>query len=43
MGLCPAGVSFTSWGKDIALALVDQPSSDGITIQIPYEVDVLLH
>ena len=42
-GFVSSGVSFTSWKKDVALALVDQPSSDGITIEIPYEVDFLLH
>ena len=34
--------SFTSWGEDASLALVDHLSSDGVTIKIPYEVDVLL-
>ena len=35
-----SGVSLTSWGKGASLALVDHPSSDGITMKIPYGVDV---
>ena len=42
-GLVSSGVSLTSWGEGASLALVGQPSSDGITIKIPYGVDVLLH
>ena len=30
------------WGDGASLALVGHPSSDGITIKIPYGVDVLL-
>ena len=30
-------------GEGASLALVGHPSSDGITIKIPYGVDVLLH
>ena len=30
-------------GRRCLLALVGHPSSDGITIKIPYGVDVLLH
>ena len=30
-----------SWGEGDSLALVGQPSSDGATIKMPYEVDVL--
>ena len=41
-GLVSNGISLTSWGEGASLALVGQPSSDGITIKIPYEVDVLL-
>ena len=41
-GLVSSGVSLTSWGKGPSLALVGHPSSDGITIKIPYGVDVLL-
>ena len=44
-GLVSRGVSLTSWGEgaSLALAFVCHPSSDGITIKIPYGVDVLLH
>ena len=31
------------WGESASLALAGHPSSDGITIKMPYEVDVLLH
>ena len=34
-------VSLTSWGEGASLALVDHPSSDGVTIKMPYGVDVL--
>ena len=40
--LVSSGVSLTSWGEGASLALVGYPSSDGITIKIPYGVDVLL-
>ena len=30
-------------GRSASLALVDHPSSDDITINIPYGLDVLLH
>ena len=33
--------SLTSWGEDASLALVGNLSSDGITIKMPYGVDVL--
>ena len=36
-------VSLTSLGEGASLALVGQPSTNGITIKIPYGVDVLLH
>ena len=36
------GASLTSWGEGASLALVGHPSSDGITLKIPYGVDVLL-
>ena len=42
-GLVSSGISLTSWGEGASLALVGHPSSDGITIKIPYGVDVLLH
>ena len=38
---CPAGASLSSWGEGASLALVGHPSSDGITIKMPYGVDVL--
>ena len=36
-------VSLTSWGEGGFLALVGHPSSVGVTIKIPYGIDVLLH
>ena len=39
-GLVSSGVSLNSWGG-ASLALVGHPSSDGITIKMPYGVDVL--
>ena len=36
-----SGASLTSWGEGASLALVRQPSSDGVTIKMPYWVDVL--
>ena len=42
-GLVSSGVSLTSWVEGVSLALVGHPSSDGITIKIPYGVDVLLN
>ena len=36
-----SGVSFILWGEGASLALVGHPSSDGITIKMPYGVDVL--
>ena len=41
LGWCPAGASLTSWGEGASLALVGHPSSDGVTIKMPYGVDVL--
>ena len=38
-----SGVSLTSWGEGVSLAMVGHPFSDGITIKIPYGVDVFLH
>ena len=38
-----AGSVLTSWGEGASLALVGYPSGDGITIKIPYGVDVILH
>ena len=42
-GLVSSRVSLTSWEEGASLALVSHPSSDGITITIPYGVDVLLY
>ena len=33
--------NLTSWGGGASLALVSHPSSDEVTIKIPYGVDVL--
>ena len=43
LGWFSSEVSFTSWGEGASLALVGHPSSDGVTIEIPYGVDVLLY
>ena len=40
-GLVSSGASLTSCGEGASLTLVDHPSCDGITIKMPYEVDVL--
>ena len=40
-GLVSSGASLTSWGEGASLALVGHPSSDGVTIKMPYGVDVL--
>ena len=37
-----SGASLTSWEEGASLALVDHPFSDGVTIKILHEVDVLL-
>ena len=42
-GLASGGVSLTSGGKGVSLTLVGQPFSNGVTIIIPYGVDVLLY
>ena len=41
--LVSSGVSLNSWGEGVSFALVGHPSSDGITIKIPYGEYVLLH
>ena len=41
--LVSSSVSLTSWGEGSSLALVGYCSSDGVTIEIPNEVDILLH
>ena len=38
--LVPSGASLTSWGEGASLALVGNTSSDGVTIKMPYGVDV---
>ena len=40
-GLVSSGASLTSGGEGASLALVCHPSSDGITIKMPYVVDFL--
>ena len=40
-GLVSSVASLTSWGEGASLALVGDPSSDGVTIKMPYGVDVL--
>ena len=35
-----SSVSLTSWGKGASLVLVGYPCSDGMTIKIPYGIDV---
>ena len=40
-GLLSSSANLTSWGEGAFLALVGQPSGDGITIKVPYGVDVL--
>ena len=42
-GLVSRGASLISWRESASLALVGHPSSDGVTMKIPYELDVLLH
>ena len=36
-----SGASLTSWGEGAYLALVGYPSSDSVTMKMPYGVDVL--
>ena len=36
-------VSPTSWGEGVSLALFDHASIGGVTLKIPYGIDVLLH
>ena len=36
-----SGGILTSWGEGASLVLVGHPSSDGITIKMPYGVDVI--
>ena len=39
-GLVSSRASLTSWGEGASLALVRHTSSDGVTIKMPYGVDV---
>ena len=39
--LVSSGARLTSSGEGASLALVNHPSSDGVTIKMPYEVDFL--
>ena len=41
-GLVSSGDILTSWGEGASLALVGHPSSDGVTIKMPYGVDVFI-
>ena len=41
LGVPPQILGPPSWGEGASLALVGNPSSDGITIKMPYGVDVL--
>ena len=41
-GLLSSSASLNPWGV-ASLALVDHPSNDGVTIKIPYRLDILLH
>ena len=36
VGLVSRGASLTSWGEGASLALVGNPSSDGVTIKMPH-------
>ena len=39
--LVSSGTSLTAWGEGASLGLVGHPSSHGVTIKMPYGVDVL--
>ena len=41
-GLVSSRDILTSWGEGASLALVGHPSSDGVTIKMPYGVDVFI-
>ena len=43
IGLVSSKVSLTPWGEGASLALVGHHCSDGITMKIPYRVDIFLH
>ena len=40
-GLVSSRASLTAWGEGASLALVGSSSSDGVTVKMPYGVDVL--
>ena len=40
-GLVSSWAGLTSWGEGATLALVGDPSSDDVTIKMPYGIDVL--
>ena len=40
-GLVSGGASLPSWGEGASLAFVGHPSSGGVTIKMPYGIDVL--
>ena len=40
-GLLSSGNSLTSWGEGVSLALAGNLSSNGVTIKMPYGVDIL--
>ena len=40
-GLVSSGYSLSSWQEGASLTLIGHPSSDGVTIKIPYDADVL--
>ena len=42
-GLVSSRASLTSWGEGVYLALVGNPSSDGVIIKMPYRVDVYIN
>ena len=43
LGWCPVGSVLIHGEVGASLALIGHLSSDGITIKIPYEVDILLN
>ena len=42
-GLVSRGASLTSWTEGSSLAMVGHPSSDGVSIKMPYRVDVFIN
>ena len=41
IGLVSSGANLNSWGECASLAMVGHTSSDGITIKMPYGLDIL--